>query len=536
MDSGRLISFPLRLALVTLALALVSSAARGARHDVRTVSDLTALPALSAGDTVVVHDGIYANLGIKTINGTGTRDEPIVIRAENLGGVAFAGTTRIVLSGSWMTLAGFRFDGQTAPGGMPAAEKWGIVQTAMGSKDCRITNCMFRDYNSGAIAGNTYYWLVIQGYRHSVDHNSFEGKTTLGASVVLATPEPDKSTPRNHRFAYNYFGPRTIIGENGYEGIRVGDSAHQGWNMASVFEFNYFYRAIYGAGEPELISNKSSNNLYRCNTFVENRGQLCLRHGDNCLVDGNFFFGANLPDSGGVRIIGQNHTVRDNYFQDIGGSGVTSTIVVQKGDPAWPASDDANTYEAADNAKVVHNIFLNCKQPFFLGRNSSGSGAIDPSGVMVCYNIVQSSSSGGPVFEIDYSTTVIGFRSNYVHHPGSNYGVTGLPGVTYGAKSPDLRQDASLGYAVPSASSPVLEMGDGMKQLAMQGMRTIRRSAQGKGAGCDWGETFGREAVPIGRGNVGPDFYGGPADSFNPTATPAPGQGAALSPPAKRKP
>jgi len=208
---------------------------------------------------------------------------------------------------------------------------------------------------------------------------------------------------------------------------------------------------------------------------------------------------------------------------------------VQKGDRAWPASDDANTYEAADNAKVVHNTFLNCKQPFFLGRNSSGSGAVDPTGVMVCYNIVQSSDTGGPVFDIDFSTTVIGFRSNYVHHPGSNYGVTGLPGVTYGAKSPDLRLDTALGYAVLSASSPVLEMGDGMKQLAMRGMRTITRSARDKGRCCEWNEPCGRDPVPIGRGNVGPCFYGGPADSFNPTATSESGQDAVLPPPAKRR-
>lgn len=534
MDLGGFPSSRLHLTLVALVLSMASTAARGARHDIRTVSELASLPMLSAGDTVVVHDGIYENLGTKTINGSGTQANSIVIRAENPGSVAFAGTTRIVIAGSWITLAGFRFDGETAPGGMPAAEKWGIVQTAPGSEDCRITNCMFRDFNAGAMSGNTYYWLVIQGYRHAIDHNSFEGKTTLGATVVFATPESDKSIPRNHRFAFNYFGPRTIIGDNGYEGIRVGDSSHQGWNMASIFEFNYFYRAIYGAGEPELISNKSANNHYRCNTFVENRGQLCLRHGDNCLVEGNFFFGANLPDSGGVRIIGQNHTVQNNYFQDIGGSGVTSTIVVQKGDPGWPASDDASTYEAADNAKIVHNIFLNCKQPFFLGRNSSGARAIDPVGVKLRYNIVQSSSSGGPVFEIDYSTAAIGFRSNFVYHPSSNYGVTGLSGVIYSPDSPDLTQDASLGYAILSSSSPVLEMGDGMKRLTLWGMRAVKRPTKSKCTGSHNSEESLRNPIPIGRQKVGPGFYGGPADSFTPLMTSAPVQGAILPPSPQR--
>ena len=486
--------FPfLRLAVVAAISALLSLVVRGARYDVYTVADLAGLPALNAGDTVVVHDGTYADLGSKTITGSGTSGSPIVIYAENPGGAVFAGTTRFALSGSWITFAGFKFDGQTAAGGMPAAEKWGIVQTAPGSSDCRITNCMFRDFNAGAVTGNTYYWLVIQGYRHTVDYNSFEGKTTLGATVVLATPEADKTTPRNHQFAFNYFGPRTVIGSNGYESIRVGDSAHQGWNMASVFEFNYFYRAIYGAGEPELISNKSANNLYRYNTFVENRGQLCLRHGDNCLVENNFFFGANLPDSGGIRIIGQNHIVRNNYFQDIAGSGVTSTIVVQKGDPNWPASDDASTYEAAHNAKIFHNTFLNCKQPLFLGRNSSGSGAVDPTGVQVRNNVVQSNSSGGPVFAIDYSPSAIAFGGNYVYHPGSNYGVAGLSGVLYGPSSPNLAQDTSRGYAIPSRSSPVL------------GTAAVGSPAGHAHEASDFG------SKPLRRSDVGPEFYGGPA-------------------------
>jgi len=515
-------AFPLvRSVLLAALTAFAVNTARATRYDVYTTSDFTNLPTLAAGDSVVLHDGTYSNVGSKTITGSGTAANPIFIYAQNSGAAVFAGTTHIVLAGSWMTFAGFRFDGQTAAGGMPGAEKWGIVQTAADSSDCRITNCMFRDFNSGAVAGNTYYWLVVQGYRHTVNYNSLEGKTTIGASVVFATPEADKTTPRNHLFAFNYMGPRTVIGTNGYEGIRVGDSGHQGWNMASVFEFNYFYRTIYGTGEPELISNKSTNNLYRYNTFVENRGQLCLRHGDNCIVEGNFFFGANLADSGGVRVIGQNHLVRNNYFQDIAGTGVTSTIVVQKGDPNWPASDDASTYEVANNAKIFHNTFVNCQQPFFLGRNSSGTGAIDPTGVEVRNNVVQSDASGGVVFDIGYSTSAIAFSGDYVYHPSANYGVTGISGVTYGPNSPALSQDATLGYAIPSSSSPVLGMANATTPATTLDIRALTRPASGKDTGCYEREVSGTGVGPLERGDVGPEFYGGPAGSFIPPGSQA---------------
>ena len=42
-------------------------------------------------------------------------------------------------------------------------------------------------------------------------------------------------------------------------------------------------------GENELISNKSSGNIYRYNTLVDSPGaQLSLRHGNDCLVYGNY--------------------------------------------------------------------------------------------------------------------------------------------------------------------------------------------------------------------------------------------------------
>jgi hypothetical protein len=501
-------------------LALLSSPALSAAlYHVYTTADFIALPTLAAGDAVVVHDGIYAGVGSKTISGAGTAAQPIAIYAEHVGGAAFSGQTHLVLSGSYLSFAGFKFDGQTAAGGMPPAEKWGIVQTAPASSDCRITNCMFRDFNDGAVAANTYYWLVVQGYRHTVEYNSFEGKTTIGASIVVATPEADTATPRNHLFHFNYFGPRTVIGSNGYEGIRNGDSAHQNWNMASVVEFNYFYRAIYGSGEPELISNKSSNNTYRYNTFVENRGQICLRHGDNCVVEGNFFFGANLADAGGVRIVGQNHLVRNNYFQDLGGVGVTSSVVVQKGDPAWPASDDASTYEVANNAKIFHNTFVNCNQPIYLGRNSSGTGAIDPSGVEFRNNVVQSATGAGAVFNIGYATSAIAFSGDIVYHPDDNYGVTGLAGVTYGPNSPELNVDAALGYAIPSGTSPVLNAATSTSPATNLDIRGLLRPGSGQDIGSYEREVAGPGLPPLQRGDVGPSYFGGPADTYVPPGT-----------------
>jgi hypothetical protein len=373
---------------------------------------------------------------------------------------------------------------------------------------------MFRNYDANAVSGRTYYWFMIRGYNHTIEYNSFEGKTTIGASIVFDMPEGSatKATARNHLFRYNYMGPRDVIGSNGYEGIRAGVSSQQGYNLASVFEFNYFYRTIYGAGEPEAVSNKSSNNIYRYNTFREVRGQICLRHGDNCTVEGNFFFGAGLSDAGGVRVIGQNHLVRNNYFQDVDGTGTTAAIVVYKGDSSWPSTDDSSGNEVANNAKLLHNTFVNCEQPIYIG---GGSGTVNPTGVQLRNTVVQSASDGAEVFRFGYSTSAISFSDVIVYHPSANYGTTGLSGVTYG-QSPNLALNSSLGYFVPGPGSNVIDVADNTVPGTGLDVRGLTRPSTGKDVGCYEVQASGTGLTPMERNDVGPSYYGGPSGSFTP--------------------
>ena len=73
----------------------------------------------------------------------------------------------------------------------------------------------------------------------------------------------------------------------------------------TVVENNLFEQCN---GDVEIVSNKSGENVYRHNTFVECVGALTLRHGKGCVVEGNYFLGHLAPQTGGVRIIGEDHT------------------------------------------------------------------------------------------------------------------------------------------------------------------------------------------------------------------------------------
>jgi poly(beta-D-mannuronate) lyase len=46
-----------------------------------------------------------------------------------------------------------------------------------------------------------------------------------------------------------------------------------------------------------------------------------LRHGNGCLVEGNFFIGNHKRGSGDIRIIGENHAIINNYIEGVENGG-----------------------------------------------------------------------------------------------------------------------------------------------------------------------------------------------------------------------
>jgi poly(beta-D-mannuronate) lyase len=458
--------------LAAVVLTLLPSAVLAETRHVRTSADFMALPALSAGDVVVVHDGRYADVD-KTIEGHGTAERPIVVYAETPGAVAFGGTSTLDVSGEYVTLAGFRFDGETLAGGPARAS--GVLSLAKGSRHCRITGCMVRSFNKGASTFADTKWLVVEGYEHVIDYNSFEGKTTKGPTVSFVMNEgaDTVATPRHHVFRGNYMGPRVEIGTNDYEGIRIGLSGLQEYNSASTFEKNYFYRTIYfpegGGGEQEVVSNKSSGNVYRQNTFREMKGELSLRHGDDCVVEGNVFLQGGTPRSGGIRVIGERHVVKGNYLEGVAGTG----IVVYNGDRDWPASEVSRGHEAADDAQVLDNTVVECK----IGIQVGGGGTKNrrpPTHVQVRGNRVYRAAEADGI-RLEYDAAQVALADNV---------------VTPGTASPEI---AGVAYkALPALAAPV---------------------------------------PPVGRGDVGPSYYEGPAGTFlPPRAAPAASTGKPASP------
>jgi poly(beta-D-mannuronate) lyase len=206
-----------------------------------------------------------------------------------------------------------------------------------------------------------------------VDHCHFSGQQGIGVTCYV---EAHPTIPNYHRVEHNYFGDRKPGRGNGWETMRIGHSAQQEFLSGTTVASNYFYRCN---GELECISNKSTGNRYLYNTFAENRGQLCLRHGNKAVLAGNYFFGGDEPEAQGVRVSGSDHVVIGNYF-----NGVRDALIVYNGQ----VDPEPRGYAAVNNTLIASNIFENCANNVIVGVGDRGRTLI-PKNLRIEDNLVQ---------------------------------------------------------------------------------------------------------------------------------------------------
>jgi poly(beta-D-mannuronate) lyase len=108
---------------------------------------------------------------------------------------------------------------------------------------------------------------------------------------------------------------------------------------------------------------------------------LTLRHGNRCRVEGNFFLGKQKQGSGGIRIIGEDHVVVNNYIDGVmqGGFWITSGI------PNSPLVG----YFQARNCLVAFNTVVGSRGPCIelaAGLGASGR-TLAPEGITVANNL-----------------------------------------------------------------------------------------------------------------------------------------------------
>ena len=358
----------------------------------------------SAGKTIILKnngsdplvDGAWADVKV-SINKLGSEDHPITIKAETPGMVEFTGYTTVKLGGSWINFEGVVFkDAGALPqsgSGSDISITHALIDFRISGNsnvcnNCKVTNIKIDGYNQST-AQQTYVfkWILLRGANNEISYSSFLGKHGVGSII---NDNRDSAIENFHKIHHNYFANRTPQGisvvnaNNDQDAIRIGNSATSLSNSSTEVYDNYFHNFV---GEIEIISNKSGNNKYYNNTFENYSGALTLRHGNGCEVYNNFFLARAKSFSGGVRVIGENHKIYNNYIEGTRARSTSTTnglagINIHNG----KTNSLLNEYYQVKNATIINNTIVNCDLGIRVGA-TFGAQTEPPQDVVIGNNL-----------------------------------------------------------------------------------------------------------------------------------------------------
>lgn len=407
-----------------------------------------AISGASPGTEIVMTNGNWEDVQIR-FYGNGTQSQPITLRAETPGKVLLQGGSDLKLGGKYLVVDGLQFINGASPS--RAVIQFSINDDTL-ANDCRVTNCVIKDFNKSQ-RNKQDLWVLFQGRRNQLDQCYLAGKSNRGPTIRVDLAG-NESINNYHQINNNHFGPRPPKGGPSAETIQIGNSfTSMAPSYTKVYN-NFFDRCN---GEVEVISSKTNFNEFRNNVFYKSEGSLVTRHGNYCIVDGNYFIGdENSPHVGGVRLIGTGHWITNNYFYKLRGEVFRGPLAVMNGIPKSPL----NRYIQVTDVVVAHNTWVDCTSPWQLGVGSnidqkevlpaSEIRSETPIRTLVANNIIYNSLGDEmPILRYD-SIDGIDFQSNVINNQGVAFrGVEGL-----------FPKDFSMKQVEANILIPSMDLGD----------------------------------------------------------------------------
>ncbi len=355
---------------------------------------------LKSGDNLVMADGNWENVELKLI-ANGTAEAPITLSAQTPGKVIISGQSNLRVSGEYIVVSDLVFkDGFT-----PTSEVIALrTSKETLANHTRITNCVIDGFNNPE-RFDADTWVSIYGKNNQFDHNTLINKGNQGVTFAIKM-NTEASQENGHIVEYNYFGPRQVLGSNGGETVRIGTSHYSRKYSNSIVRKNYFDRCN---GEHEIISNKSCGNEFRDNVFFESQGTLTMRHGHHTLVENNYFLGNRKANTGGIRIINENQTVKNNYMAGLTGYRFRGALVIMNGVPNSPI----NRYNQVVDSKMESNIVVDSDYIQLCAGSDEERSAV-PVGTTFKNNIIMGKTNLEP-FTIYDDVSGISFEGNVLN-------------------------------------------------------------------------------------------------------------------------
>ncbi len=389
-----------------------------------------AISQATPGNKIILANGIWKDVQIKFF-GQGMKDAPITLRAETPGEVIIQGESDLKLGGEYLVVDGLYFTNGASP-------SHSVIQFFISNdtlaNNSRVTNCAIVDFNKSQ-RNKQDLWVQFKGRHNQFDHCYLAGKSNRGPTVRVDLAG-NESIKNYHKINHNHFGPRPPKGGPSAETIQIGNSGTSMTPSHTMVTDNLFDRCN---GEVEVISSKTNFNEFRNNVFYKSEGSLVTRHGNYCIVDGNYFIGdEKSPYAGGVRLIGTGHWVTNNYFYNLKGEIFRGPLAVMNG----IRRSAINRYIQVTDVVVAHNTWVNCNSPwqFGVGSNVDQKEVLPPSEIrsetpirtLVANNVIYNTVGDKmPIIRYD-SLEGIDFKSNVINNQGVEFrGVEGLEEMNF---------------------------------------------------------------------------------------------------------
>jgi len=451
----------------------------------------TAVSLAQPGDSIVLKNKVWTGVDFKlTCNGTAS--QLITICPETPGGASLEGGSRIEISGDYLVVSGFKITN--------GSNTSSAVRFYSGSDfayHSRLTDCLINDWGPSGTT-DRIHWVMMKGGYNRIDHCEFSNMNHSGVTIRVRSGADQEGY---HQIDHNYFGPKPGGDGNGYESIKVGDGDYSMYALNTIVEKNYFYRCN---GEVEMISNKSWKNTYRYNTIVECQGTITLRWGQQCIVEGNYFLGNGVENTGGVRITDKDHLIINNYFQNLEGDKARAAISIMSG--IQNAEGGNSGHGQTKNAHILHNTIINCKESINMGyydKDDLGDprGPITaPENCTLANNLIWSSHA--PLIKESWAPSInTTWLSNIVF--GAALGIDPNSGLIY--QDPKLELSSSNIYRVVP-ESPAINSGTPLDEPVLYDFESQVRLDNMPDIGADEFSSEEVDAFPITQADLGPHW------------------------------
>lgn len=407
-----------------------------------------AVKSAKPGDKIILADGEWKNFEI-IFTGKGTEKAPITLTAQTKGKVKITGRSNLAIAGEYLVVSGLIFtDGYTPSDSVISfrtAKPSSQTDFSTVAMHTRVTEVVIDNF-SNPERFETDSWVLIYGKHNRVDHSNFTGKRNKGVLMAVRL-DTTHSRENHHQIDHNYFGPREILGSNGGETLRIGTSHFSLSDSFTTVNNNYFDRCN---GELEIISNKSGSNKFISNTFFESRGTLTMRHGHGNVIENNVFFGNGKDHTGGIRVINERQTVRNNYMTGLAGYRFGGGLVVMNGVP----NSAINRYHQVKEAVVENNTLVNVDH-IQLAAGSDKERSAKPVDSTFSKNLIIN-DDGRSAFTLYDDVSGIDFSKNSVsaQHPDMPKGFE-VDAATVGTSEHGLIFDASGQFGASDKLAPM---------------------------------------------------------------------------------